>query len=154
MINMRTKILVIILAGFVGRLHAQCELKTVPIGNFTTIAGKEISNCIIGYSTLGRLNADKSNIVVWPTWITGKSSDMCKDIVPVMMDTSGLFIIVIDAFGNGISSSPSNQSDFPEITIRDMVNAQYILLTRNLHIDHVKTLMGISMGGLQVMEWL
>ena len=70
-----------------------------------------------------------------------------------MIDTTGLCIIVVDALGNGISSSPSNHSSFPEIMIRDMVNSQYELLTKHFHIKHLKTLMGISMGGLQVMEW-
>ena len=35
-----------------------------------------------------------------------------------------------------------------------MVNSQYELLTKYLRINHVKVLMGGSMGGFQVMEWL
>ena len=70
------------------------------------------------------------------------------------MDTAGFYVVVVDAFGNGISSSPSNNPSFPEITIRDMVNSQYELLTKHLRINHVKVVMGGSMGGFQVMEWL
>lgn len=148
------KILLIALVCLANKLNAQCVPKTVSLGNFKTVSGKEIKNCIIGYSTLGKLNAQKNNVVLWPTWFTGKSEEICNEIAPLLMDTAGLYIIVVDAFGNGISSSPSNYPSFPEITIRDMVNSQYELLTKYLHISHLKILMGVSMGGLQVMEWL
>ena len=151
---MDMKLLAIALLGLVSKLNAQCIFKTVSLGDFKTASGKEIKNCEIGYSTLGKLNADKSNVVLWSTWINGKSEDICNEIAPLMMDTTGLYIVVVDAFGNGISSSPSNHPSFPDIMIRDMLNSQYELLTKYLHINHVKTLMGISIGGLQVMEWL
>ena len=148
------KILLIAFFCLANKLNAQCFSKTVSLGNFKTVSGKEIKNCIIGYSAIGKLNANRSNVVLWPTWYTGKSEEICSDIVPLLMDTAGLYIVVADAFGNGISSSPSNNSSFPEITIRDMVNSQYELLTKHLHISHLKILIGASMGGLQVLEWL
>ena len=43
---------------------------------------------------------------------------------------------------------------FPKITIRDMVNSQYQLLTQHLGIHHLRTVMGISMGGMQTFQWL
>lgn len=148
------KIVLIVLVCFGNKLNAQCVTKTVSLGNFKTVSGKEIKNCIIGYSTLGKLNVQKNNVVLWPTWFTGKSEEICNEWPPLLMDTTGLYIIVVDAFGNGISSSPSNNPSFPEITIRDMVNSQYELLTKYLDINHLKILMGVSMGGLQVMEWV
>jgi homoserine O-acetyltransferase len=151
---MSTKILLIALVCLANKLNAQQVPKTVSLGNFKTVSGKEIKNCIIGYSTLGKLNVQKNNVVLCPTWYAGKSQEISSEIVPLLMDTAGLYIIVADAFGNGISSSPSNNSSFPEITIRDLVNSQYELLTKYLHISHLKILMGVSMGGMQVMEWL
>lgn len=135
-------------------LSAQCVSKRVSLGDFKTSSGKEIKDCVVGYTTLGKLNASKSNVVVWPTWIIATSEEMCYKVVPTMMDTAGFYIVVVDAFGNGFSSSPSNNSSFPEITIRDMVKSQYELLTKHLRINHVQVLIGASLGGLQVMEWL
>src|SRR6266536_1412842 len=151
---MSIRILLIALVCLANRLNAQCVPKTVSLANFKTVSGTEIKNCIIGYSTLGKLNIDKSNVVLWPTWITGKSEEICNKIVPLLIDTTGLYIIVVDAFGNGISSSPSNTTAFPEITIRDMVNSQYELLTKYFLIRHLKVLIGVSMGGMQVLEWI
>ena len=151
---MSMRILLIVLVCLANKLNAQCVPKTVSLGNFKTVSGKEIKNCIIAYRTLGKLNAQKNNVVLWPTWFAGKSEEICTEIAPLLMDTAGLFIIVVDALGNGISSSPSNHPSFPEITIRDMVNSQYELLTKHLDIHHLKILMGVSMGGMQVMEWV
>lgn len=148
------KSLFIALTLFGSQLNAQCILKTASLGNFKTVSGKEIRNCSITYRTLGKLNADKSNVILWPTWFGGKSDIICNGIASMMMDTTDLYIIVVDAFGNGVSSSPSNSPGFPEITIRDMVNSQHTLLTKHLNINHVKAVMGISMGGMQTLEWL
>jgi homoserine O-acetyltransferase len=63
-------------------------------------------------------------------------------------------VILVDALGNGLSSSPSNTSNFPDITIHDMVVAEHELLTRKLKISHLYAVMGISMGGMQTFEWL
>ena len=68
-IIMYMKLLLIASICLGSKLNAQCVFKTASLGTFKTVSGKEIKNCIIGYSTLGKLNADKSNVVLWPTWI-------------------------------------------------------------------------------------
>ncbi|MBN8578127.1 MAG: alpha/beta fold hydrolase [Cytophagales bacterium] len=149
---MKTLFVALTLLG--SQLNAQCILKTAALKNFRTVSGQEIWNCFISYRTLGKLNTAKSNVILWPTWFTGKSDVICNGVATMTMDTTGFYIVIVDAFGNGVSSSPSNSSSFPEITIRDMVNAQHILLTKHLNIDHIKAVMGISMGGMQTLEWL
>jgi len=61
------------------------------------------------------------------------------------------------AFGDGESSSPSNTGDdpldFPRWGIRDLVRAQHRLLTGALGIERVHAVVGMSMGGMQALEW-
>ncbi|PXY03155.1 hypothetical protein DF185_03455 [Marinifilum breve] len=134
---------------------AQSGLKFANLGDFETSKGEIIKDTKIAYRTVGKLNAEKSNAVLWPTWFTGTSEQILQwGILNNTIDTTGLYVIVVDALGNGVSSSPSNTGKFPQITIRDMVNSQYELLTKHLGIDHLHAVMGISMGGMQTYEWL
>jgi homoserine O-acetyltransferase len=126
-------------------------------GDFQLESGEKINNCKIGYRTFGTLNMDSSNVILYPTWFGGTSAHVGNLISPdKLLDSTGFYIIIVDAFGNGISSSPSNYSiiDFPKITIKDMVNAQHKLLTEHLDIDHLYGAIGGSMGSMQVFEWL
>ncbi len=132
---------------------SQVEQKFANIGDFTTSDGEIIKDCKIGYRTVGELNAEKSNAILWPTWFTG-TSEQVVGILNTTIDTTGLYIIIADALTNGVSASPSNTNNFPKITIRDMVNSQHQLLTNHLGIDHLKAVVGISMGGMQTFEWL
>ncbi len=133
--------------------YSQSELQIHIIENFITTSNDTIKNCKIGYRTLGNLNEDKSNVVFMPTWHLGTSEDNLEYLKNIV-DTNGKYIVVIDALGNGVSSSPSNYSKFPEISIRDMVNSQYDLLTNHLKIENINLLIGVSMGGIQAYEWM
>ncbi|HXM99621.1 MAG TPA: alpha/beta fold hydrolase [Candidatus Dormibacteraeota bacterium] len=114
----------------------------------------------LGYRTLGRLNATRSNAVLWPTWIGGKSQDFLQFVGPAnVVDTNSYFVILVDAIGNGVSSSPSNSKKqplmkFPQFTIRDMVEAEYRLCTDVLHLSHLHAVIGVSMGAMQAFEWV
>ncbi|AFK02244.1 alpha/beta hydrolase fold containing protein [Emticicia oligotrophica DSM 17448] len=132
---------------------AQSQVKIANIGDFTTIKGAIIKDCKIGYLTLGQLNSSKSNAILFPTYFSGKSTDI-KGSAAAWVDTTKFCVILVDALGNGISSAPSNTENFPEISIRDMVNSQYIFLTKTLSISHLHAIMGVSMGGMQTFEWM
>ncbi|PLK45535.1 alpha/beta hydrolase [Emticicia sp. TH156] len=132
---------------------AQDPLKVYTIPAFKTQAGKTIANCKLAYRTFGRLNTSKSNAILWPTWFGGKSQNLINHAGSTI-DTTRFYLILVDALGNGVSSSPSNTADFPDITIRDMVNAEHALVTQKLGINHLTAVMGISMGGMQAFEWL
>lgn len=136
-------------------IYSQSNLKIVDIGNFNLTSGDVLENCRIGYSTFGQMNEDKSNIIIYPTWFGGTSSEIGSLVGKHnFIDTTKYYVIAIDALGNGISSSPSNyQKEFPQITIRDMVNSEYLLLNKVLNIQHVFAAVGGSMGSMQVLEW-
>ncbi len=147
--------LVFLLILFTNICLAQNQLKFANIGDFTTTEGKIIKDCKIGYRTFGELNADESNAVLWPTWFGGTSAQIKNfGLLNSLIDTSGLYIILVDALTNGVSSSPSNTANFPTITIRDMVNSQHEMLVNHLNINHLYAVMGISMGGMQTFEWV
>ena len=74
-----------------------------------------------------------------------------------MLNPDGFYVIVIDALGNGISTSPSNYESgksFPEISIRDMINSQFILLNEYMRLKTIYGAIGGSMGSMQVLEWI
>ena len=128
-------------------------------GDFKLQNGDIIHDFRLGYRTLGKLNADRSNAILWPTWMGGKSGDLLQFIGPgEVVDTSNYFVILIDAIGNGVSASHSNSKSqpllkFPKFSIRDMVESEHRLSTEVLHLSHLRAVMVISMGGMQTFEW-
>lgn len=71
------------------------------------------------------------------------------------LDATTHFIILPDAIGHGGSSRPSDglRMRFPKYTYDDMVRAQYRLITEHLKVDHLKLVMGTSMGGMHTWLW-
>jgi len=132
------------------------------IGDLPLVSGETLRDCRIGYRIAGTLNADKSNVIVFPTWFSGTSADLLSlGLVGPgkIADSDRYYVIIIDALADGVSTSPSNSEQqpgaaFPAITIDDMVNAEHILLTKHLGIAHARAVMGISMGGMQTFQWL
>ena len=120
-------------------------------------SGKILRDCKIGYRTFGSLNTERSNAILYPTWFAGVSKDVIGLLGPdKLIDTTHYFIIVVDALGNGVSTSPTNYTHeipFPEITIRDMVESEYILIKNILKINHLFAIIGGSMGSMQAFEF-
>ena len=125
------------------------------IGNFITQTGDTIKDCKIGYRYFGTVNSDSSNVILYCTWFGGNSEAIGRLIRKYQfIDTTKYLIIAVDALGNGVSSSPSNYGGkFPEISIKDMINSQYRLLTNYLNIKKVFAIVGGSMGSMQALQW-
>lgn len=133
-----------------------CEL-----GDFMLENGQVIKQCRIGYRTFGKLNEAKNNAILFPTYFTGKS-DALRSYVGGrghMLDSTRHFVILADALGNGISSSPSNSTlqpgrEFPLFTIADMVRSQEAMVRKQWGIERLYAVIGISMGGMQAFQWM
>lgn len=128
-------------------------LHTVAIGDLATRAGAVIRDCQVSYRCLGQANADASNIVLWPTCFTEQSASLIETIETLRIGDQHQ-VILVDALGNGVSSSPSNCANFPSLCIHDMVRSQHALLTQHLGVMQVQAVCGISMGGMQALEWM
>jgi homoserine O-acetyltransferase len=71
------------------------------------------------------------------------------------LDTTRYFIVLPDGIGHGRSSKPSDglRMQFPRYDYDDMVAAQHRLLVEGLGVDHLRLVMGTSMGGMQSWVW-
>ncbi|MDA3859998.1 MAG: alpha/beta fold hydrolase [Melioribacteraceae bacterium] len=165
----QTNSIFIFLIVFTSMLFAQSEQQFAEIGDLQLTSGQALLDCKIGYRTFGELNSDSSNIVIFPTWFAGTSEHVSSLIGPKhianeygakkLVDDSKYFVIAIDALANGVSTSPSNPElqagkDFPEISIDDMVNSQYKMLTENFGFKHIHAIIGGSMGSMQALQWI
>jgi homoserine O-acetyltransferase len=137
-------------------------LRYAELGDFQLENGAILQKCRLAYRIAGKLNHQKSNAILIPTWLAGTTQELV-DLGIVgpgkVIDSSRYYIIAVDSFGNGVSSSPSNsaiQPDraFPQFSIKDMVRAQHVLLTRHLNIHHIHAVIGMSMGGMQAFQWM
>jgi homoserine O-acetyltransferase/O-succinyltransferase len=72
-----------------------------------------------------------------------------------LLDPAKYFIILPDGIGHGKSSKPSDglRAKFPHYDYDDMVAAQYALVTRGLHVNHLRLVMGTSMGCMHSFVW-
>jgi homoserine O-acetyltransferase len=72
-----------------------------------------------------------------------------------LLDAEKYFIILPDGIGHGKSSKPSDalRAHFPQYSYQDMVAAQYALVTKGLEVNHLRLVMGTSMGCMHTFMW-
>ncbi len=129
------------------------------LGDLALESGEAILDYQQSYVTHGTLNADRSNAILVCASLTGNHRRLDFLIGPGRaLDPARYFIVATDAIGNGLSTSPSNSARqpgvrFPRFALRDMVAAQYRLLTEHLRISGLHAIAGASMGGMQALQW-
>ncbi len=136
------------------------DYETYELGDFHLQSGESLPNAKLAYKTYGELNAEKNNVVVLPTFYTGshmRNEGFFGDGRAI--DPAKHFIVSVNLFGNGISSSPSNTPPpfdairFPNITLFDNIKAQHQLLTEELGVEEIALVAGWSMAGCQAYQW-
>lgn len=152
------------------------ETQYIQIPSIQLECGELLSSIQIAFETFGKLNSDKSNVILichaltGDAHVTGKHSQ--EDKKPgwwhqfvgegKAVDTNKYFVICSNVLG-GCSGSTGPASinpltgeqyalSFPFITIKDMVRAQKELID-NLGIEKILCCVGGSMGGMQALEW-
>lgn len=128
--------------------------------------GETLPGVDVVYHTAGTLNADKSNVIWFCHALTANSdvldwwNSLCGE--GKKFDPANYFIVCANIIGSCYGSSgplsmnPSTgnpyYSQFPNVTIRDMVQV-HVALRKHLNIAKIHLLIGGSMGGYQVLEW-
>ncbi|MBF2088588.1 MAG: alpha/beta fold hydrolase [Synechococcales cyanobacterium K44_A2020_017] len=136
------------------------DYTTFELGDVVLQCGLTLRDAKLAYKTFGTLNADKSNVIVYPTWYSGQHYDNEWLIGSGMgLDPDKYFIIIPNMMGNGLSSSPSNmpqpydKSRFPHVTFYDNVAMQHRLVTEQFGIEKIALVIGWSMGAGQTYQW-
>ena len=130
------------------------------LGDVALQSGETLADAKLAYKTYGALNDAGDNVIVLPTFYTGnhRRNEGYIDAVAAL-DPDRYFIVSIDMFGNGLSSSPSNTAPpldgprFPKVTLYDNVACQHRLLTERLGVTRIALVAGWSMAGCQAYQW-
>ena len=136
------------------------DYKIYQLGNVELQSGEILTDAFLAYKTYGQLNAAGDNVIVLPTFYTG-SHQRNEGFFGEgrAIDPAKHFIVSINLFGNGLSSSPSNTSApldgprFPTITLWDNIACQHELLTEALGVRKIALVAGWSMAGCQAYQW-
>jgi homoserine O-acetyltransferase len=136
------------------------------IKGFHFVSGETLPELTIHYTTLGKPVKDKNgkttNAVIIMHGTTGSGRNFLTRQFAgglfgpgQLLDASKYFIILPDGLGHGKTSKPSNglHMKFPKYTYDDMVAAQYSLVTVKLGINHLRLVMGTSMGAMHTWVW-
>jgi homoserine O-acetyltransferase len=136
------------------------------IQNFQFRSGETLPELRIHYRTIGTLKKNGAGIAENAVLIGhGTGGSGASLLNPVfanvlfgpgqLLDATKYFIILPDGIGHGRSSKPSDglHAKFPRYNYDDMVAAMHDLLTKKLGVNHLRLVMGTSMGGMQSWVW-
>lgn len=132
---------------------AEARFHVIP--RFVLQSGQEVRDLRLRYTVHGTLDARRANAILFVTWFAGTGEANRWIIGPGRgLDTDRFCAIVVDALGNGRSSSPSNHEPLAQasISLLDNVRAQQTLIEA-LGIERLHAVVGRSMGAQQALQW-
>ena len=117
------------------------------LGELPLMSGGVLPAARLSWKAYGTLSSARDNVVVYPTSYSAQHQDIEWAIGPSsVLDPNRWFIVIADMFGNGLSSSPSNTQNYPElVTAEDNVLAQQRLLREVFGVDRIACAYGFSM---------
>ncbi|MGE4250016.1 MAG: alpha/beta fold hydrolase [Parvibaculaceae bacterium] len=139
---------------------ATSDYHVFELGTVHLQTGGVLHDAKLAFKTYGTLNAGADNAVLLPTFYTG--SHVRNEGFfgrGRAIDPARHFVVSINLFGNGISTSPSNAApaqraaSFPRMTLLDNVSCQYRLLTQALGVKRLALVAGWSLAGCQAYHW-
>ena len=136
------------------------------IHDFHFASGETLPELRVHYTTLGKLHRDSHGrvdnavLILHGTGGSGRSL-LNEHFAGVLfgrgqlLDTNKYYVILPDGIGHGQSSRPSDglHARFPHYTYADMVAAQHALVLQGLGVDHLRLVMGTSMGCMHTFMW-
>ncbi|MCI0491197.1 MAG: alpha/beta fold hydrolase [Blastocatellia bacterium] len=136
------------------------------IRDFKFESGEVLPELRLHYTTIGKAVRDKDGVVRNAVLIMHGTTGSGRGFLSrgfaggllgsgQLLDATKYFIILPDAIGHGKSSRPSDRlrMRFPKYNYNDMVVAQYRLITEHLGVNHLRLVMGTSMGGMHTWVW-
>ncbi len=125
------------------------------LGDVILQSGAVLGDATLSWKTYGTLSPDRDNVVLYPTSYSAQHADLEWLIGPeTILDPTRWFVVIPNMFGNGLSSSPSNNPSWPGlVTVRDNVDAQRRLVTEHWGIERLHAVYGWSMGAQQAYHW-
>jgi homoserine O-acetyltransferase len=136
------------------------------IHDFHFESGETLPELRLHYTTLGKPRRDAQGkvdnavLILHGTGGSGRSL-LNEHFAGVLygkgqlLDTSQYYVILPDGIGHGKSSKPSDglHARFPQYAYADMVAAQHALLQQGLQVDHLRLVLGTSMGCMHTFMW-
>ncbi|HEX7914368.1 alpha/beta fold hydrolase, partial [Rudaea sp.] len=136
------------------------------VKDFHFASGETLPELRLHYRTLGKIHRDRKghvdNAVLIMHGTGGAGTQFINDRFAGQLfgpgqplDAAKYFIVLPDGIGHGKSSKPSDglRMKFPHYDYDDMVKADYLLLTQKFKVDHLRLVMGTSMGGMHSWVW-
>jgi homoserine O-acetyltransferase/O-succinyltransferase len=155
-------------AAQTSKVHTQWPIKdgTYIIKDFRFGTGESLPELKLHYLTLGQAHRDAAghtdNAVLLLHGTGGNAHTLLNPVFSDVLfgpgqplDITKFYIILPDDIGHGESSKPSDglRMHFPQYDYNDMVASQHTMLLDGLHVDHLRLILGTSMGCMQSFVW-
>jgi homoserine O-acetyltransferase len=163
---MKPAIAFLVLAMFARLAEAQGTQGDATFERHVFKSGEALESVRIHYTALGKPQRDAAGIVRNAVLILHGTGGTGRGFLSAtyggelfgpgkLLDTARFYVILPDNIGHGASSKPSDglHMRFPHYNYDDMVALQYRLLTEHLGVNHLRLVMGTSMGCMHAWVW-